>query len=378
MALPNDSRVSLGNVMVIGGTGFLGHHVVALLLERYHTEFISVVDLCVSQNRQPETDRVLYYEADITCEPQLLEIFASTLPTIVIHTASPLPQTDAQSSRAIYDKVNVHGTSCVIKACQRYGAKALVYTSSASVISDHISDLINADERWPRVRGQAQPEYYAESKAQAEDLVLAANRSEKSGLLTAIIRPSAMVGEGDPMLLPRLIQIYREGFAYVQVGNNDNLFDFTYAGNVAHAHLLAAEALLKPSEPDAKLSDRVDGQCFFITNDSPVYFWDFARAVWVAAGFPYDVRRVLVIPRIVALILAYLSELVFALIHKPATFNRQRVAFSTMTRYYNISKAKALLGYKPLVTLKESLARSVQWCLDQEKRCSEPKFREPA
>ncbi|KAI1477444.1 hypothetical protein K445DRAFT_312060 [Daldinia sp. EC12] len=369
MAPPNPSgSSSLGKVMVIGGTGFLGHHVVALLLKRYRTDGIFVVDLCISQNRQPDTDRVQYHEADITCTPRLFETFEACRPDVVIHTASPLPQVDVQSTRALYDKVNVRGTQCIIEACQKYGVKALVYTSSASVISDHSSDLINADEEWPRPRGQDQPEYYAESKAQAEDLVIAANRQEPFKLLTAVIRPSGIIGEGDRMILPRFINIYQEGFAYIQVGSNENLFDFTYVGNVAHGHLLAAEALLKTDDSELRLDRRVDGQCFFITNDSPMYFWDFARAVWIAAGFSYDMRRVWVIPESVALFLGLLSEIFFALIRKPATFNRRRVAFSCMTRYYNISKAKTLLGYKPLYTFDEVLKQSVQWCLEKDRR----------
>ena len=64
----------------------------------------------------------------------------------------------------MYKKVNVDGTSCVIEACQKSGVKALVYTSSASVISDNASDLINADERWPIIPPTAQTEYYSQTK----------------------------------------------------------------------------------------------------------------------------------------------------------------------------------------------------------------------
>jgi sterol-4alpha-carboxylate 3-dehydrogenase (decarboxylating) len=51
-----------------------------------------------------------------------------------------------------------------VEACKQTGVKALVYTSSASVISDSATDLINADERWPIIPPQAQAEYYAQTK----------------------------------------------------------------------------------------------------------------------------------------------------------------------------------------------------------------------
>ena len=155
----------------------------------------------------------------------------------------------------------------------------------------------------------------------------------------------------------------------MQVGDNNNLFDVTYLENVAHGHLLAARALLltAASKTIPLDTERVDGEAFLITNDSPVYFWDLCRAVWAAAGSPLGTDHVWALPRGVGIALGFLSEMFFAIIRKPPTFNRQRIIYSCMTRYYDISKAKKRLGYKPLVSLDEGVKRSVQWTLDQEK-----------
>ncbi|KAJ4295703.1 erg26, C-3 sterol dehydrogenase [Collariella sp. IMI 366227] len=364
----SEKKPALGWVTVIGGCGFLGHHVVNLLLRDYSCT-VSVVDLRGTRNRRPESDGVTYYDADITDADKLETIFARTKPDVVIHTASPAAQSNDRASHALFKRVNIDGTAAVIKACQKTGVKALVYTSSASVMSDNRSDLINADERWPLVRGKDQSEYYSETKAAAEELVLAANRAEAApNLLTCAIRPSGIMGEGDTMLLYHLINIYRQGKNNVQVGENDNLFDFTYAENVAHGHLLAARALLVTyaSKTIPLDTERVDGEAFIITNDSPVYFWDFARAVWAAAGSPDGADRAWVLSRDVGMALGYLSEWFFWAIRKPPTFNRQRIIYSCMTRYYDISKAKRRLGYAPLVPLDEAVKRSVKWFLEQE------------
>lgn len=79
----------------------------------------------------------------------------------MIHTASP---TLVGGSKELYRKVNVEGTKCVIEACQKANVKALVYTSSASVISDNATDLVNADERWPVIPAKSQTEYYSQTK----------------------------------------------------------------------------------------------------------------------------------------------------------------------------------------------------------------------
>ena len=156
-------KPELGSVMVIGGCGFLGHHVVRLLLRDY-TCSVSVIDLHCTRNRRPDSDGVAYYEADITDAAKLESVFQKAKPDVVIHTASPAAQSNDSVSHALFKKVNVDGTAAVVKASQSTGVRALVYTSSASVMSDNRSDLINADERWPVVRGSDQSEYYSETK----------------------------------------------------------------------------------------------------------------------------------------------------------------------------------------------------------------------
>ncbi|MBE3049634.1 NAD-dependent epimerase/dehydratase family protein [Candidatus Bathyarchaeota archaeon] len=203
-------------------------------------------------------------------------------------------------------------------------------------------------------------------KAAAEELVLEANRQAPYSLLTTSIRPAGIFGEGDTMTIKHLVNIYLDGRSNVQVGDNNNLFDFTYATNVAHAHILAARCLLLTHRSQTVPLDmeRVDGEAFIITNDCPVYFWDFCRAVWSAAGHDTGKDGVWHLNTEVGLFLGFLSECFFGIIGKPPTFNRQRITYSTMTRYYNITKARTRLSYKPLVGLPEAIKRSVKWYLE--------------
>jgi len=161
--MTSEKKPELGSVMVIGGCGFLGHHVVRVLLRDY-TCSVSVIDLRCTRNRRPDSDGVEYFEADITDTDKLVTIFDKARPNVVIHTASPAAQSDDSVSHALFKKVNIDGTASVVEACRKTGVKALVYTSSASVMSDNRSDLVNADERWPVIRGSDQSEYYSETK----------------------------------------------------------------------------------------------------------------------------------------------------------------------------------------------------------------------
>lgn len=168
--IPPQSKKALGSVLITGGCGFLGHHIVKLLLDSYSCK-IAVVDLRTTSNRRPDSDGVKYFDCDITNSSALLKVFEEVKPDVVIHTASPHGN-DNKASHPMYYKVNVDGTKAIIEACRQTGVKALVYTCSASVISDNQADLINADERWPVLRGKAQPDYYSETKVRYNEILL--------------------------------------------------------------------------------------------------------------------------------------------------------------------------------------------------------------
>lgn len=106
--------------------------------------------------------------------------------------------------------------------------------------------------------------------------------SNTATLLTCVLRPSGIFGPGDRTVIPGMYDVIRNGQTAFQVGDNSNLWDFTYVDNVAYAHILAAENLMTP-EKELKYGSAV-GEAFFITNGQPVYFWDFARGCWAAFG----------------------------------------------------------------------------------------------
>ena len=347
----------LGSVLVVGGCGFLGHHIVSQLLPSTQ---ISVLDLRTTRNRFPGVD---YYDADLTSATAVLEVLRKVIPQVIIHTASPV---FGQGMDSLYYKVNVEGTRNLLECAGQVGVKAFVYTSSASIVHDAVSDLVDADENYPVLRIPQQTEIYSHTKGLADDLVLAANR-KYGGMLTASIRPAGIFGEGDVQMLPNMLRAYYDGKTKWQLGNNENFFDFTYVGNVAHAHILAAKELMKTqaAATQRRDEDRVDGEAFFVTNAEPYRFWDFTRAVWTAAGDKTKPEDVWAIPKDLSLFIASMIEWIFFLLfwgRKKPALTRQQVKFSCMTRTYNVEKAKRRLGYKPITDMSTAIGRSVAWC----------------
>lgn len=89
---------------------------------------------------------------------------------------------------------------------------------------------------------------------QAEQLVLAAN---SASLASCALRPSGIFGDGDDKLLvPSVVSRARAGKMRYIIGPGDNLFDWTYVGNVAAAHLAAASRLT----PGSPVAGMIPGQ----------------------------------------------------------------------------------------------------------------------
>ncbi|KAB8356690.1 hypothetical protein FH972_024266 [Carpinus fangiana] len=381
------NQQALGSVLVTGGCGFLGSHIVRLLIGRYPAPAtkVHVLDLHTNRNTFPEAS---YHAGDLTDPSSVRKILAQVKPNVVIHTASPVFSSVTGKSKELMYKVNVEGTRVLLEASKEAAVKAFVYTSSASVISDTVNNLINADERWSLVRGKLQVEYYSDTKAEAEQLVLSHNAPASTHrFLTTAIRPSAMFGESDVQVIPNMLQVLRDGRTGWQLGTNDNLFDFTYVGNVAHAHLLAARRLLEAYSEATNTqneSTKVDGEAFIITNTTPIYFWDFARALWwryhsldtSATKPPATLAQTKGMGDGFAIMLASIASFVFWLLRLgEPKLTPARVRYSCMTRYFRTAKAEERLGYEPLWELDEGIERTAKWfyARDQESAAKKDK-----
>lgn len=161
---------SLGKVCVIGGCGFLGHHIVKLLHARHPSTTISIIDVRTSANRI-ESPQISYHDGDITSYESMQALFSTLKPDVVIHTASPVASGGVKKD--FFYKVNVEGTKTLLKAAKEVGSvKAFVYTSSASVVCTYDYGIVNANETWPVVVGEKQPDYYSTTKVRLSRFVL--------------------------------------------------------------------------------------------------------------------------------------------------------------------------------------------------------------
>ena len=164
------SNLSQKSMLIIEGCDFLDHHVVSQLLE-CHAQ-VSILNFKLNRNR---IDSVNYHSADISKKANVETVITRVRPQIIIHTTSP-PAMSTDS--ALYHRVNVNGTRNLLKCGSSMKiVEAFVYTSSASVVHDSVSDLTDADETFPVLYIPDQKKIYNHTKTLTDDLVRAANDS---------------------------------------------------------------------------------------------------------------------------------------------------------------------------------------------------------
>ena len=353
MSTRSPDNQALGTVLVVGGCGFLGFHIIRLLLQDPDCGPIVAVSRHPNHNLH---EHVTYRACDVTDSVALQSLLREIKPKVIIHTASPRVN-DPMAKARHFHKTNTKGTEILLAcAAEVSSVKAFVYTSTVNVVAG--SPHVNVDEKQALWQPNSKTIPYWLSKAAAEKLVIAA---DNSNLPTVVLRLPVIYGERDTSFIPFQVAAVDNKQTTTQLGDNKNLFDNVYVGNAAAAHILAAKALLEPS----RASGKVNGEAFNITDGAPIPFWDLARTIWRAAGDRTDPKKVTIIPAGLAMVMAHVTEwlfFVFTLGQKqPQALSTLVVNICTQEYSYNINKARQVLGYNPEVDLEGAVQRAVDW-----------------
>nr|XP_051180717.1 3beta-hydroxysteroid-dehydrogenase/decarboxylase-like isoform X3 [Lolium perenne] len=309
--------------VVTGGRGFMARHLVAALL-RSGDWRVRITDLAPVATLEPDEEGLLgaalrvglaeYVSADVCDLAQLTKAFEGV--DVVFHTATADP---AKNCMHLHYKVNVDGAKNVIGAC-----KTCKF-----------------------------PDAYAQTKAEAEKLVMEANGM--NGLLSCCLRPGSIFGPGD-MVISSIISY---GGKLIIIGEGKNSDDFVYVDNVVHGHICAMKAL--STKVGAKLCG---GQAYFITNVEPMNVWDFVYMVLEELGYkrPLKIR----IPLFIVLPITYVIEWSYNKVlylygmHQPQSLTSARIKYLTLSRTFSCNRAIEQLGYKPIVSLKDGVKATIE------------------
>ena len=326
----------MADILVTGGGGFLGRHIVNLLLKR--GDSVSIFNRSIHQDLEDQ---------DVHCFTGDLRDLDAVKKAVegkstVFHVAA---KAGVWGPIKDYYGINFTGTENILQACREYDVQKLVYTSSPSVAFG-TEAIENGDESLPYPESYLTS--YPETKAKAEKMVLAAN-SDK--LLTCALRPHLIWGPGDNHLIPRVLETAKSG-KLMQVGDGSNLVDITYVENGAKAHIQAEQAL--------KLGSPVAGQAYFIGDQQPVNLWQWINELLKAAEVKPVTKSISYKKaKNVGAILEFIYN-ILPLKGEPR-MTRFVAAQLAKSHYFSHAKANKDFGYDPEISNEEGLKRTMAW-----------------
>jgi nucleoside-diphosphate-sugar epimerase len=175
-------------------------------------------------------------------------------------------------------------------------------------------------------------------------------------LKVVVLRPSDIYGEADPYHIDSLVEMAKGGF-YVRLGNGKSKCQHVYVGNMAYAHVLAADALWNENE-------KVHGEIYFITDGKGSNFFKFFDQVVIGAGYNIFPKN-LWLPRGLAYSIGAISEGIAVLMRPIKKYNpkfsRFAVIYTCTDFTYSSDKAIKDFGFKPKYSLEESLKKTISF-----------------
>ncbi|MFN8379775.1 MAG: UDP-glucose 4-epimerase GalE [Anaerolineae bacterium] len=239
------------SILVTGGAGYIGSHVVEQLVERGYD--VVVFDNFQAGHRAALSPRAHLIEGDLLDAASVRAVFNRYDFDGILHFASRIQVGESMQNPFLYLRDNVHASENLIEAAVEFGVQRFILSSTANLFDKPTRIPINEDE--PIIPGSV----YGETKAYAERLLYWMDRIY--GLRYCALRyfnasgahPNGHIGEDhhpETHLIPIVLQVAMGQRTHVDVFGDDYptpdgtaIRDYIHIIDLADAHILALEAL---------------------------------------------------------------------------------------------------------------------------------------
>ena len=221
-------------VLVTGGAGFIGSHVVDRLLQEGHD--VVVVDNLVTGKRKNVPKAAQFYKLDIE-NPKLERVFRNERPSVVFHLAAQMNVRRSVEDPMFDAQVNVLGTLNVLEQASKHGARKVIFSSSGGAI---YGEQLAFPAPETHVTQPLSP--YGISKLCGEHYLSYYHRM--SGIQVVSLRYANVYGprqdpEGEAGVVAIFIQKMLRGEQAVVNGNGRQTRDFVFVEDVVEANLMS-------------------------------------------------------------------------------------------------------------------------------------------
>jgi len=127
------SNLEHRTILVTGGAGFIGSHLVDALIERGYK--VVVIDNLSTGKKEHINKKAKFYKIDI-CSPRIVEIFKKEKPEIVFHLAAQINVRRSIENPLKDAKINILGSLNILENCKKFKTQKIIFASSAGVYGE--------------------------------------------------------------------------------------------------------------------------------------------------------------------------------------------------------------------------------------------------
>src|SRR5215207_4118516 len=234
-------------ILITGGAGFIGHHLVSKLLPQRQYRIIVIDNLSTGRKENLFSDEsksvvndvpLSFYEEDTLNTDRIFNIFKHEGADTCIHLAAKTSVLDSTANPYCTVNINVKGTLNILEACYKHGVKNFIFASSAVVYGEPQKLPISEEDPLHPLST------YGASKVAGEALVSSYVNTGK--IENAIsLRIFNVYGEGQSPDYAGVITAFTErlsmGLPPIIYGDGTQTRDFIFVQDVVDAIILAAK-----------------------------------------------------------------------------------------------------------------------------------------
>jgi len=325
--------------LVTGATGFLGSHVVELLVEQGH-EVRALARRTSDVGHLKNTGASIVF-GDVEDIESLRPAVESV--DLVIHAAARV--TPGWGVWADYESCIIKGTENLLQACTKAGVSRFLQFSSLTVYDKAYYRDIPADESTPCEVEFKPDNYYDYAKLEADRLAFKFHDS--GSLQVSAVRPGWVYGPRDRLLSDRIYRQLHMPIVALPGASNPRI-PLVYATDVADCAIRAATI------------DRAAGHVYNIAPLYEVRLRDLVSAMARALGRP---EPRIIVPFGVAYWACAIAEMWARLrrVKEMPYLTRSAIRYTSTETLADASKAREELGWEPKVSVEEGTRLYAEW-----------------
>ena len=138
----------INNILVTGGAGYIGSHIVEKLVKTNVNVFI--LDNLVTGYKKLINKKAFFTKGSIKDSNKIRKIIIKKNIDTIIHLAAHLNVKEAENNKKKYNANNIKGTHEVIKACKNSKVRNVIFSSSCSVygsVNGSVSEQKNRNQK---------------------------------------------------------------------------------------------------------------------------------------------------------------------------------------------------------------------------------------